>query len=369
MKRVSKILALLLAMLMLVLAFAGCGAKSPTAISFGSTELTANMLSYWMSTYKAVFLYQVTGGTQDYPQIWTTELTEGITYDDYVSAMCVSELMVKAVCNELFSTYGLTITAEEENTLDERINKLVQQTGSKAALNSALSAFGINAEILREINEIDLKVSKVQEYLYGENGTEKATAEEIDKYYNENYYRTKYIYISTKYDYELDANGELILDEETGAYKTRELTASETTEKKAFAKQLEADIAAGEDFDKLVLEHSMDIGMQTFTDGYYFTMASTYIRPDIMAAVQELKVGETKTLESEDGVAIIKRYELQPKKYEDQEYVPYMFANISSTIGMTKLQELVSGYADTIVMNNAVIASYPVATATPNFYY
>ena len=75
------------------------------------------------------------------------------------------------------------------------------------------------------------------------------------------------------------------------------------------------------------------------------------------------------TITNDYGISIVKRYELENKKYEDAEYAPYMFADLSSNVGMVKLQSLVSGYADSVVVNDTVIANYPFATCTPNFYY
>ena len=369
MKHFAKRLALMLAALMLLLCFTGCGAKSPVAISFGATEFTANMYSYWLSTYKAAFLYSMTGQTTDNIQYWQMEIGEGVTYGDYLGAMAASEIMVKAVCHELFNTYGLALTAEEEAQLDDRIVTLEQKVGSRSALNSVLSAYGINADILREINEIDFKVQKLQQHLFGEGGEQAPTAEEIDAFYNQNYYRTKYIFLSTQFEYERDENGALILDEETQAYKTRELSASETKAKEELADDLDKRIAAGEDFDKLVLEYSMDTGMQKFSDGYYFTTASTFMTPDVMSAVMGMEIGAMKTIENDNGIFIIKRYELQSKKYDDTEYKPYMFADLAANVGTVKLQSMVSGYADSVVVNDTVIANYPFATVTPNFYY
>ncbi len=367
--RITKSIALLLTAVMLILSFAGCGSSSPIAISFGSTEFTANMFSYWMSTYKAALLYSMLGTTTDNPQFWTAQLSEGVTYGDYLGAMAATDIMSKAVCHELFSEYGLELTNEELNAIDARIDNLIQSVGSKAALNSVLSAYNVNIDILRDINIIDTKVSKVQEYLYGENGPEAATDDELKEFYNTNYYRAKYIFISTKFEYERDDNGAAILDEETSTYKTRELTEDEITEKKALIDQLQKDVAAGEDFDELVLEYSMDMGMQQFPGGYYFTTASTYVTPDVVTATTQMQIGDVKTITIDDGTFIIKRYELEPDAYKDETIAPFMFSNLTAQVNTIKLQTLVSSYSNSIVLDANVISSYPIAYCTPNFYY
>ncbi len=365
--RFTKKIALLTAVVMLILTMVGCG-SAPVAISFGSTEITANMFNYWMSTYKAVYLYSLLGTTTDNPQLWAMQFTEGITYGDYLGALAASDIATKAVCHELFAEYALELTDEDTKTIEDHIEKITTATGGKAQLNSALSAFGVNIDILRQINIFDAKVAKLQEHLYGEDGIQKATEEELDKFFKENYYRAKYIFISTKFEYERDENGEVLIDEEQGTYKTRELTSDEITAKKALAEELDQKVKDGEDFDALVLEHSMDLGLQTFTDGYYFMTTSAYVTQEIINEVASMSVGETKTVTNDNGTWIVRRYELEDKAYDEEMNAP-LFSNFKASVNTIKLQELVASYSNALVIDPKVIASYPIGNCSPNFYY
>ena len=69
--RLTQILCLALAAVMLVMTLAGCGSESPAAIIVGDVRISSNMFCYWMSRYKAMFLYAYFGTTTDNSQYWT----------------------------------------------------------------------------------------------------------------------------------------------------------------------------------------------------------------------------------------------------------------------------------------------------------
>ena len=364
-----KLAALIAAACMTVGSVVGCGSSAASAITFRDTVIDENEFCYMMSSYKAMYLYGYFGQTSDNPQLWSTEMAEGVTVGDYLSALAVSNIMSSAVYIELFDDYGLTLTNDEINTADAKIDQLVSSVGSRSALNKQLANFGANIDTLRSVLVDSLKVTKLQEYLYGENGINAATSDEIEAYYDENYMRCKFIFISSKQEYEYDENGDPIYDSSTNTYKTRELTSEERTEKEALAADLEKRIAAGEDFEMLLQEYTMDTGMLNFEDGYYFTSASTYIENDVKTAVAEMTMGETRALETESGWYIVKRYELRDGAWADEKYAAAMFGSITSTVNTIKMNELIAPYAEEIIVNKEIIASYPIAYCTPNFNY
>ena len=367
--RTSKIAALLLAVLMLVPVIAGCGEEPVSAITFRDTSISENEYCYMMSYYKGLYLYNYFGKTSDDPTIWTSELADGVTIGDYLGALTVSNIMSAAVYIDLFDEYGLTLTNEEINSVDQYIDGLISKLGSKSALNSALSAFGANIDAMRKVKIDSLKVTELQEHLYGENGIYAATEEEIDAYYNENYYRTKFIFISKTLEYERGENGEYKKNDE-GDIVTREMTAEEKTAKEALFKDIEARIASGEDFETLLKEYTMDTGMLHFDDGYYINSASTFVESKVKTAVAELEINKTVSLETDAGWYIIKRYELIDGAYDKEEYASAMFGgDLGETVNTVKMQKLLSEYSEEIIVNDQTVADYPLAYCTPNFNY
>lgn len=94
----------------------------------------------------------------------------------------------------------------------------------------------------------------------------------------------------------------------------------------------------------------------------------TYLPTDVINAVKELKIGDVQTVETTAGIYIVKRYELEDKAYAD-ENLSAMFSDMSSAVTSIKLQNLVAEHADEIVTNDEIIADYPLAYCTANFYY
>lgn len=366
--RLTQILCLALAAVMLVMTLAGCGSESPAAIVVGDVRISSNMFCYWMSRYKAMFLYAYFGTTTDNSQYWTAQLADGVTAGDFLEALAISNIKSNAVCLKLFEDYGLQLSKDEINAVDEKVNQKISAAGSKSALNSALSAYGANVNVLREVYLAEAKLTALQTYLFGDNGIMKVTDDELNSYYQENYYHDKHILVLTAAKYVTDAEGNPEVDSTTGSYKTEELTEEEKAAKIELAADLEKRIAAGEDFDALVAQYTEDLGMQHFKDGYYFTSASTYLPTDVINAVKELKIGDVQTVETTAGIYIVKRYELADKAYSD-ENLSAMFSDMSNAVTSIKLQNLVAEHADEIVTNDEIIADYPLAYCTANFYY
>lgn len=346
----------------------GCGA-TVNAMTFGSVKITSNMFCYWMSKYKAMYLYSMFGTTTDNPQYWSSKMTDTVTIGDYLGAMAVSQIMQNAILLGLFDEYGLSLGNDKLNEIDSAVNTKIQQAGSKSALNSALSPYGVNVKMLKDIYIAEAKISAVQDYLIGDNGINAATDEEVDKYFTENYYRCKHILIRTDVRYEKDENGEPVVNDEGTAYKTIELTEEEKQSQRELAKDLELRVASGEDFDALVLQYSEDTGMQHFDDGYYITSACTFLPAEITKAVMSMKPGEVKTVETSYGISIVKRYDLVDKAYDTEPYKSELIGDLRTTVNTVKLQSIVSGFADSVVLNEDVISDYPIAGCTADFYY
>lgn len=348
--------------------FAGCG-KTQTAMSLGDIKISSNMFCYWMSKYKAMYLYTYLGTAQDNEQFWTQEIANGVKTGDFLHAMAVSTIMSNLVCLKLFDDYGLKLTDEQMKSIDTSIQNKISSAGGKSALNSTLSAYGVTVDMLYDIYEDELKISALQDYLYGENGIEKATDEELNNYYKENYYRCKHILVRTKTKFELDENGEAIIDEETGSYKTVELTEDEIEIRKALAEELQEKAKSGEDFDLLVDQYSEDTGMKYFEDGYYLSASCTYLPSSVVSAVMKMNIDDIAVTESSYGIHIIKRYALKGDAYKTEPYASAMFTDLQTSVNSTKKQELIGKYTEYIQMNEEIIENYPLSMCSPNFYY
>lgn len=366
----KRIVSLILAAVLTLLTVSSCGQSKTPAITFRETVVTENEYCYWMSYYKGYFLQSYFGLTQDNAAIWGTEMADGVTVADYLGALAQTSVMSMLVYLQLFDEYGLTLTAEETATVDKAIDSLKNSVGGKSALNSALSAYYIDTDMLHEIKLDQLRIAKIQEYLFGQNGIETATGTELLEHFKETFYRVQYIYISNSKDFVRDENGEIVVKED-GSYATRDLTPTEKAEKKALADDLALSIAAGEDFEALMKEYTMDMGMLHFSDGYYFNSSSAYLNyidAAAVAGVPKMEIGAVESVETDAGWYIVKRLPLNEDAILDETNA-VMFADLISQVNAIKSQELVASFAKEILPNPEVIENCRLEYSTPNFYY
>lgn len=365
----KKILAAGLAAFMMTSSLSGCGEEAKAVITFRDSVIDENEYIYWLSTYKGQLLssYEM---TKDSDVIWNSEMSNGITYGDFYGALFASDLMSNAVWLQLFDENKLELTKEQKESVEDWVDEWIRYCGSKAALNSALEVYSINSRMLKELKLDQLKISAVQQYLFGPDGVMKPTDEELEKYYNENYYRTKFIRLSKTKEYDFDENGEVIYDEKTSTFSVHEITEEEYAAKEALYSDIQLGLKAGEDFEALMNRHTMESGMLYFADGYYFNSASTYINEELRDALIDTEVGEWIALETEDDWYIAKRYELTEKPYLKAEYLQSMFTTLATETLTLKQQEYIAGFTEEIVTNvDNLLDTYPFVAMTPNFYY
>ncbi len=365
----KKLLCLILAVSVLIPVLSGCGKEANAAVTFRDTVITENEYSYYMSYFKGFFLYSATGTTADNPQYWSSEIGEGVSAGDYISAMILSNVMSNAIYLQLFDEYGLTLTSEEKREVDEAIDQLIEVEGGKSSLNSALLAYGINSSMLRDIMLDQQKLAKVQAALYVDPAVGVPTEGELDAYYKDNYYRTQYIFISNSKEFIRDDDGNVVINETENSYEVRDLTADEKAAKAALVADLELRLSSGEDFEALMKEYTMDMGMLHFPDGYYFNTEATYMEDDVINEVMGLQVGEIKSFETPSGWYIAKRCDLKAGAYKDETYAPYMFNGMANEASNIKVQEYIASFGDEVVINEDAISAYPIASCTPYKYF
>ncbi len=365
-----RFIALILALCMILAFAASCGDKPEGFVTFRDTVISENKYFYMMSHFKALYLYTYFGLTEDNPEIWKQQMTAGVTVGDYLSALALSNIMSIVVYVELFDEYNLTLSQDDLQTIDAQINQLIATAGGESALEKELSKYGADIDTVKSVLSDSLKVSKLQEYLYGENGIKAISDEEVEKYFQENYMRCKLLMIHKTQDYVYDANGEPVYDTDTSKFVTREMSEEEIAEKKALFEDLRDRILkGGEDFEALMSEYTMESGMKKFADGYYVTSASTFVPNEVLVALKAIDEGEVTAVESESAWYILKRYELIDGAWNNEEYSAAMFGDLRSTVSTLAMSELVAPYADEIVVDSEIVETYPITKFTPNFKY
>ncbi len=362
----KKIIAALLIMITL-LGVCSCGGNS-YAMKYGKAVISENEYMYLLSRYKAIFLTSYLGG-QDTDEVWSMPVAEnGTTIENFLMSVANQNIKNNAICLQKFNDLGLKLTKEQINAVDEYIKTLTSNAGGKDVLNSALSEFGVNVNDLKEIYLKDEKIKAVKTALFEEGAELELSDVERDAYYKTSYVRLKHIYINNAKDFARDEEGDLIIDGDTGSYKTRELSEAEKAEKTALAESIYADIISGGNFDTLMLEHTADPAMVNFPDGYYVTVSSTLLPTELIEKGFSMADGEVEYIESEIGIHIIKREPLEDKAYADTAKLVF-FTDFENTLMLSKLSDYLATLSEDVIMNTDITDSFTLRTSSANYSY
>ncbi len=323
MKKSVKILSFILAIIMVVLPLTSCkGSKKTDVYSLGGVSITDDLYRYWLSYYKSYYA-KYFSDIKDTPEGWKTEVTEGVTAEEYVMDMVDKRMKLYIAAMKLFKDYDLELSVAAELEIAQNIEEQIEYYGGRAALGNALkNSCNITIEGLEQVYSIEKMVQQLSAYLYGENGVTPVTDEQIDAYYKENFSRVKYLYFDkvNKYVYNEDGS---IKTSSSGAYLTEELTQDEKKELEKTAKAAYEQALKESDFNKLIkLYNTPDMDYtKSCPDGYYISSGSytsSYVYT-LVSKGMKMKPGEIEFAEDEYAYYVIAKYDLIEKAYKTDE--------------------------------------------------
>ena len=219
MKTIRKIL---LAVLCACLLLTGCS-SGEAAMTFGKTQISENVFRYWLSYYKNIFLntYKDIDNTAE---SFAMVLENGQTAEEYLYNQTVENVQMTLICMELFRQNGLSLSSALEEQIDDYVDDILKEyaDGNKKTLNAALSVYGVNMNMLREIYRDQEKSGVLFDYMYGTNGTTPVTEEEYTAYYEDNYCHIRHIYVNNQYYYVTDENGNSVSSSESSGLQVND---------------------------------------------------------------------------------------------------------------------------------------------------
>ncbi len=356
------------ALLALCLLASCTGDSSEVVISAADTSsanITANMYHYWACTSKANFMYSYTD-IEDTEKFWQSEYENGKTYAQYLDALVLDDIKTTAVCLSLYNEYRLSLSDSVTASIDKELDDYLSEyaAGNKNTLNSALSSYGANIEILRAVKIAEAKRNLVYEYLFGEGGEKALDDKALEEYYQNNYYRFQIIYINNKYEYVLDKDGNYTTNTD-GTYVTRALSGEALDKKTAAINSVRDGIEAGEDFDTLYEKYSEQ---KSYANGYYFTAGGSYANAvfyKLIADIAGIKEGETVVSEYDSGTYIMKRLELDEGAWE-QSVNKDFFDTFEALAANAAFRTYTAELFDDLTVNNILISNYSVAKVKAN---
>ena len=209
----KKIISFLLICVMLasVLSLASCGGKKVMKIEDSKISVSVYEVEFFMTRMKgllASYGYNVSSSAW-----WGTIMnSQGLTVDEFYKTRTLKEVSQYMIAQYLFDKEELKISKEEKKQIDDAIDVLIELAGSKNNLNSLLSEYGVNVNILRDIYIGELKMDKVKEHYFGTDGLKAENGEaRKQEFLEENYACYKQVFLASYYyETEVDRNGDTI---------------------------------------------------------------------------------------------------------------------------------------------------------------
>ncbi len=214
---------LLLVSLLLLGTLVSCSSRGKTLLTLDKdgvkVTLSVNVYEFMLSRWKGACIQgqaSENGITADRDAFWETvdkfNGTDLQTRNDFYNGAILENCKTILAALWLFEKEGLTLDKETLKSIDDHMTELVKSygEGSKAKLNSILAQYGVNYKILREVYQIEAKITKVQTHLYGADASKVGTTLK-DEFLMENYVRFKQIHLPAfHYVYQTDKNGDVI---------------------------------------------------------------------------------------------------------------------------------------------------------------
>lgn len=231
MKKYIRIVALLLALLMLAACFVGCGGQAKPLLTVGEHTLPVNLYQLMLSIRKGEMAFAIVQsyGNASSEKFWGTVIdSSSSTYDDYYTAEVYEKAKQYLAAMALFDELGLTLPDSYVQAIENEMQSLVDGDGdgSKQKLNSLLAEFGVNYDLLKQYKTMVKKTEYLITSLYGADGSKISSSLKED-YYTQNYVAFKQILLSNFYYlYKTDKYGDDIYYKEDGsiAYDTANAT-------------------------------------------------------------------------------------------------------------------------------------------------
>ena len=160
---------LCLALLMGAVAMTACSKRGTTLLELDGYTISTNQYQLLLSRVKASLYYA--GYSVDSSTFWDMVIdSEGNTYDQYFRNAALNDAKRYLAAAVIFDEEGLVLPQSYKDAIDEDIDEYIRDAGSKSALNNALSAYGVNVDMLRDLYELEAKYAYLQAHLYGAEG-------------------------------------------------------------------------------------------------------------------------------------------------------------------------------------------------------
>ncbi len=436
MKKSTRFLALIFALVMLLSCLASCGGKAKALMTLDKNSLSVNTYRLMLSIRKGEMAFAIAQGygNANSEKFWGTVIDgSSSTYDDYYTAEVFDKAKSYLSALALFDELSLTLPTSYVKAVDEEMAALVEEDGdgSKAKLNSILSEFGANYDILREYKLMVKKIEWLLLSLYGENAS-KVSASLKESYLKDHYVAFKQILLSNFYYlFETDKNGDEIYyngdgsvaydtkngsaalegdrfgyytadgriayDRENGRRKpildekgnqmTKTYSQDEMLDRLNLAIALRdaCEGASASTFENLRLAYSdEELGSNYDSEALnylgtnisYASISSSWNTLDTLAQkLSDMEIGELAIVQTEAGIHILRKYPTEAGAYVDERYSQwftdslYRIYDFNSNLINDLLTTRLADYDTQIRVNTDLLGGLSLKNSPSNFYY
>lgn len=288
----TKLLALLLAALMIVLCFAGCG-KSANYGTIDGKKIDTELFNTMARSNLSIVVSYGYPADQLKSLLSQSAGEDGTTQGDSLKEGILDQIKQVIAIEKLAKDHDISLSDDDKAYLEESKTSLIEQEGGKAAFVKMLKEQGYTEETFDRIQANNLLQQKVFNALCAPGGLYGVDQNEVVADVVANNVRVRHIVIQAK---ESDAD---------------------FAEKKAKAEAALKRARAGEDFEALIAEYGEDPGMETYVDGYVFNKdgiladSGSPLDPTFTATSFAIGVNEISDIVlSTSGLHIIKRLPL-----------------------------------------------------------
>lgn len=299
-----KLLAILVALVLCLSFFAGCGANDKALAKIGDYKITQ---AYYNFIYSIVYS-QWSQYEQYYGPEWLdSEIEEGMTIKEAMTDSARDQIEQLAVASIIAKDrYGITAKTVKEKVENQK-KEIIESYGTRANFDAFLNEAHTNEKAIDTYLELYEIYDLLAEKISAEGEECYISDEEVEPEFNAEYgskLKVQHILISTKGD---------------GA------TTPERTDEEAMVivNEVLGKLEKGADFDKLIGEYNEDPGM---SPGNFYTFGDGEMVPEFEEASKNLQVGEytKEAVKTDYGYHIIKKFPLDKTSEEFKQYKVYM---------------------------------------------
>lgn len=290
------------------------------------SDVTWDEFFYWL--YVNVDSFEASYGQMDY----STELTEGMTYADYMKMLSEQYAVAYHSLNVQAAAEGYALTDEDRESLDEAVRQTIVnncgEDGTEEDFEEFLAGQMLTRRVFDFVNETTLLNQRVWIDRYGAAGELYPEADAISWGEGQGYVTVKHILVLTQ-----DEEGNALDD----AAKEEKLAQAEGLLEQL--RPLSGSEEVVELFDELMQENSEDPGLASYPNGYCYMPGTMYAEfEDAATALGEYEVSDI--VESTSGYHIILRLPLS----KDDILFNYGY-NLQYVAAQMDFGELVNGWA------------------------